>query len=303
VETELPKLQATLDRILKLLPKKHDPVSQREDYKDDAERFLDPANRLDAVEDFLELAKQFNRSVDIILPDVRGLPFKPYFTLFAEIRLMLRDKLPGATYRERITKLESVLLQQMLDDYVNASPAKRLLGHEISILDASDMARLKAVASGSSQALVMKNQLKHTIVTGRDKDPAFFDKLAEELDKLLEEEKAGRISQVKFLEQLELFGQRVRDKDNTGFAQAAHSAVYHYLATLLATDTAKVATTKLFEDELLSKTLAADNWKKMPEMHPDLKDHLRKLLIPLSGWARSVARDHATRILDILLKN
>jgi type I restriction enzyme R subunit len=303
VETELPKLQATLERILKLLPKKHDPVSQREDYKDDAERFLDPASRLDAVEDFLELAKQFNRSVDIILPDVRGLPFKPYFTLFAEIRLMLRDKLPGATYRDRITKLESALLQQMLDDYVNASPAKSLLGHEISILDASDMARLKAVASGSSQALVMKNQLKHTIVTGRDKDPAFFDKLAEELDKLLEEEKAGRISQIKFLEQLELFGQRVRDKDNTGFAQAAHSAVYHYLATLLAADTAKVATTKLFEDALLNETLAADHWRQMPEMHPDLKDHLRKLLIPLSGWARSVARDHATRILDILIKN
>ncbi|MBN0574680.1 hypothetical protein JTM30_37930, partial [Pseudomonas aeruginosa] len=67
VETELPKLQATLDRILKLLPKKHDPVAQREAYKDDAERFLDPATRLDMVEEFLDLVKQFNRSVDIIL--------------------------------------------------------------------------------------------------------------------------------------------------------------------------------------------------------------------------------------------
>ena len=78
VESELPKLQATLGRILTLLPKKHDPVSQREDYKDDAERFLDPATRLDAVEDFLDLVKRFNRSIDIILPDVRGVPFKPY---------------------------------------------------------------------------------------------------------------------------------------------------------------------------------------------------------------------------------
>ncbi|HCG1028606.1 TPA: type I restriction endonuclease subunit R, partial [Pseudomonas aeruginosa] len=104
VETELPKLQATLDRILKLLPKKHDPVAQREAYKDDAERFLDPATRLDMVEEFLDLVKQFNRSVDIILPDVRGVPFKPFFTLFGEIRLMLRDKLPGNA-KERITKL------------------------------------------------------------------------------------------------------------------------------------------------------------------------------------------------------
>jgi type I restriction enzyme R subunit len=303
VESELPKLQATLDRILKLLPKKHDPVRQREDYKDDAECFLDPTSRLDAVEDFLELVKQFNRSIDIILPDVRGVPFKPYFTLFAEIRLMLRDKLPGNTYRERITKLESALLQQLLDEYIAASPARSLLGKEVSILDASDMARLRKLASPGSQALVMKNQLKHTIVTGRDKDPAFFDKLAEELEKLLAEEAAGRISQAQFLEQLDLFGQRIKDKDNTGFAHPAHSAVYHYLAALLPEDTARVATTKLFEDRSLSRAIAAANWKQMHDLHPEIRDLLRKLLMPLAGWERSVARDHAGRILDILLKN
>ncbi|HBO8688347.1 TPA: type I restriction endonuclease subunit R [Pseudomonas aeruginosa] len=302
VETELPKLQATLDRILKLLPKKHDPVAQREAYKDDAERFLDPATRLDMVEEFLDLVKQFNRSVDIILPDVRGVPFKPFFTLFGEIRLMLRDKLPGNA-KERITKLESALLQQLLDEYIVASPAKSLLGHEVSILDASDMERLKQLASPGSRALVMKNQLKHTIATGKDKDPGFFGKIAEELEKLLEEEKAGRISQVKFLEQLELFSQRIQEKDNTGFAKSSHSAVYHYLVALLDESTARVATSKLFEDEELSRTTATENWKKMPDLHPDIRDHLRGLLMPLAGWERSTARDHAKRILDILLKN
>jgi type I restriction enzyme R subunit len=302
VESELPKLQATLERILRLLPRQHDPVREREAYKLDAERHLDPATRLDAVEDFLELVKQFNRSVDIILPDVRGVPFKPYFTLFAEVRLMLRDKLPEGAQRERITRLESVLLQRLLDDYVDASPARSLLGKEVSILNAGDMARLRALANPGSQALVMKNQLKHTIATGRDKDPAFFDKLSAELDKLLAEEKAGRISQAQFLEQLELFGARVRDKDNTGFATAAQSAVYHYLAAALDADTAKTATEQLFADPELARTLAA-NWKQMPQLHPDVKDLLRKLLMPLAGWERSVARDHAGRILDILLKN
>lgn len=303
VESELPKLQSTLERILQLLPKKHDPIKQREEYKEDAERFLDPTGRLDAVEDFLELAKQFNRSVDIILPDVRGVPFKPYFTLFAEIRLMLRDKLPESTYRERITKLESVLLQQLLDEYITASPAKSLLGKEVSILNANDMARLKKLASPGSQALVMKNQLKHTIVTGSDKDPAFFDKLAEELEKLLEEEKAGRVNQAQFLEQLDLFGQRIKDKDNTGFDHPAHSAVYHYLGALLTEETARVATTKLFENASLSHAMAAGNWKQMSDLHPEIRDLLRKLLTPLAGWERSIAREHAGRLLDILLKN
>lgn len=303
VESELPKLQATLDRLLNLLPKKHNPLYQREDYKDDAERFLDPATRLDAVEDFLDLAKRFNRSIDIILPDVRGVPFKPYFTLFAEIRLMLRDKLPGTTHRERITRLESALLQQLLDEYIDASPAKSLLAKEVSILDASDMARLKKLANPGSQALVMKNQLKHTIVTGRDKDPDFFDKLAEELEKLLAEEAAGRVSQAQFLEQLDLFGQRIKDKDNTGFELPVQSAVYHYLAARLSEDTARIATEKLFEDADLAQTMAAANWKQMHDLHPELRALLHKLLIPLAGWERSVAREHAKRIMDILLKN
>ena len=303
VESELPRLQATLDRMLKLLPRKHDPLTQREDYKNDAEAFLDPASRLDAVEDFLELAKQFNRSIDIILPDVRGVPFKSYFTLFAEIRLMLRDKLPGTAYRERITQLESVLLQQLLDEYIDASPAKSLLANEVSILDVSDMARLKKLASPGSQALVMKNQLRHTIVTGRDKDPAFFDKLAQELEKLLEEEKAGRISQARFLEQLDLFGQRIKGKDSTGFAIPAQSAVFHYLESHLSSDLARVATTQLFEDAELSHTIAAGNWKAMPDLHPAVKQRISGLLVPSAGWQRSVAREHAGQLLGILLKN
>lgn len=303
VESELPKLQAMLDRLLTLLPKKHDPARQREDYKDDAERFLDPTVRLDAVEDFLDLVKQFNRSLDIILPDVRGVPFKLYFTLFAEIRLMLRDKLPGNVYRERITKLESLLLQQLLDDYIAASPARSLLGKEVSILDASDMARLKKLANPGSQALVMKGQLRYTIATGRDKDPAFFDKLAEELDKLLAEEAAGRLSQAQFLEQLDLFSQRIKDKDNTGFAHPAHSATYHYLAALLPEESARAATTALFADIDLHNTMASHNWKQMYDLHPEMRDLLRKLLMPLAGWERAVARDHASRIVDILLKN
>ena len=41
----------------------------------------------------------------------------------------------------------------------------------------------------------------------------------------------------------------------------------------------------------------------MFDLHPDLRTLLHKLLIPLAGWERSVAREHAKRILDILLKN
>jgi type I restriction enzyme R subunit len=59
----------------------------------------------------------------------------------------------------------------------------------------------------------------------------------------------------------------------------------------------------VFEDATLSQTLAASNWKQMLDLHPEVRDLLRKLLMPLAGWERAVAREHAARILDILLKN
>ena len=68
-------------------------------------------------------------------------------------------------------------------------------------------------------------------------------------------------------------------------------------------DTARVATIKLFEDKDLSQTMAAGNWKQMPDLHPEIRDLLRRLLMPLASWERAVARDHSGKLLDILLKN
>jgi type I restriction enzyme R subunit len=64
-----------------------------------------------------------------------------------------------------------------------------------------------------------------------------------------------------------------------------------------------VVTTKLFEDADLSHTMASGNWKQMPDLHPEVKKRIGGLLVPLAGWQRSVARDHAGHILTILLKN
>ncbi|NMT50720.1 type I restriction endonuclease subunit R, partial [Vibrio parahaemolyticus] len=92
---------------------------------------------------------------------------------------------------------------------------------------------LRKQKSAGSAALVMKNKLKHTIKTGKGKDPAFFGDLEEELEKLIQDEREGRIEQALFLEQLELFAQRVRDKDakpsEMGLGTATERAVFNYL--------------------------------------------------------------------------
>ena len=63
VESELPKLKTALTKVEDILPKKHNLLKQSENYKEDADLFLDPDVRLDIVEDFLVALAEFNGRV------------------------------------------------------------------------------------------------------------------------------------------------------------------------------------------------------------------------------------------------
>jgi type I restriction enzyme R subunit len=307
VEAELPKLKATMQKVLDILPKKHNLVKQAEAYKEDADLYLDPDSRLDVVEDFLGDLAEFNSKLDIVLPDQRAAPFKPYFCVFNEIKLALRQKLPEFADKVRVTEAETAILKELLDEHIAASPVKSLLDREISILDAADMDLLKKQKGVGSAALVMKNQQKHTIKTGKRKDPGFFGDLEKELEKLLQDEKDGRIEQAQFLAQLEIFSQRIRDKDakagDIGFTTASEIAVFNYLKTQVKDAEAEAWTKGIFKDEELAEVLVSNLWKKQDDIHAAMKKSVRSVLRGLAGWDMTIARQHTNEIFKIMLNN
>ena len=306
INSELPKLEAALQKVLNLLPKKHDPIKQPELYKEDAELYLDPDTRLDVVDEFLGLLKEFNARLDVVLPDERGARYKPYFKVLGEIKIALKNNLPGYAHKGPLNQLESELLQQLLDEHIQADTVRSLLGKEISILDANDMERLRKLKSVGSQALTMKNQLKHTIATGKQKNPGFFGPLEEALKKLLDDEKEKRIEQAEFLIQLELFSQQIREKasgaQQAGFDSPAQIAVYDYLNNQVGIS-ASQWTQALFDDDDIGAVLASPIWKDKKEIHKELQKQIRKKLRALAGWDMGTARQHATMLFDILLNN
>ncbi|EJZ7971162.1 type I restriction endonuclease [Vibrio vulnificus] len=307
VEAELPRLQAALTKVVDILPEKHHPVKQPEPYKEDADLYLDPDARLDVVEDFLVALAEFNSRLDVVLPDERGAPYQPYFKVLNEIKLQLRNKMPDSADAVRITASESELLKKMLDDHIEASEVKSLLGREVSILDAADMDLLRKQKSAGSAALVMKNKLKHTIKTGKGKDPAFFGDLEEELEKLIQDEREGRIEQALFLEQLELFAQRVRDKDakpsEMGLATATERAVFNYLEKQVDEAEALAWTRGIFNHPDIAEVMLSPIWKKQTDIHNEIKKTIRTILRGLGGWDMTVARQHSAEIFNIMKNN
>lgn len=307
VESELPKLKAALSKVQDTLPKKYDLLKQPERYKEQADLHLDPDTRLDIVEDFLVALAEFNGRLDVVLPDERGAPYKPYFKVFNEIKLELRHKMPDAADAVRITASESELLKTMLDEHIQSSEVTSILDREVSILDAADMDKLRKQKSAGSAALVMKNKLKHTIKTGKGKDPAFFGDLEAELEKLINDERNGRIEQAIFLEQLEQFAQRIRDKDAKpsamGLQTAVEQAVYNYLVKEVDESAALTWTKGVFEHSEIAAVVVSPIWKKQTDIHNEIKKTIRSILRGLSGWNMSVARQHSNEIFQIMLNN
>jgi type I restriction enzyme R subunit len=307
VESELPKLKSALTKVQDILPKKHNLVKQPELYKEDADLHLDPDTRLDIVEDFLVALAEFNSRLDVVLPDERAAPFQPYFKVFNEIKLQLRNKMPDGADAVRITASESELLKNMLDEHIESSEVKSLLDREISILDAADMDILRKQKSAGSAALVMKNKLKHTIKTGKGKDPAFFGDLEAELEKLINDERNGRIEQAIFLEQLELFAQRVRDKDakpsEMGLDTATERAVFNYLEKHVDEAEALAWTKGIFNHPDIAAVVISPIWKKQTDIHNEIKKMIRTILRGLGGWDMIVARQHAAEVFQIMLNN
>jgi len=307
IDTELPKLQAALQKLLDLLPKVCNPKTQQQEYLREAELFLDPAVRLDVVDEFLDLVTDFNRRIDIILPDPKGVPYKPFFYVFNELKAYLRNLLPDAEHQVQLNASETAMVQHLVDEYLDADEVRSLLGREISILNVDDFERLKKLKNIGNSALVMKNQLKHVIKTGKERDPGFFTKLEEELKKLLEQEKEKRIDQIEFLKQLELLTERIHNKDQAaqaqGFTSPAQIATFNYLKAQVSDEQAQLWTQTIFDDAEISQTLASDIWKEKTDVYKPLAKKLRSLLRGLASWSPTVAKQHASTILETLKNN
>lgn len=301
-EADIPKLEAACEAILIMLPKRYDIVEESEKYKADAERKLDPISHLDRAEDFLEAFTKFNKLLAMVLPHPSAAKYKPYFLVFSELKITLLNALKDDQHKESVTSEESKLLSQLVEEHIKSSPVVSLLSHEVDIFDREELDKLKRLNSLSA-ALVMKNQLKHTISVGMGKAPGFFGALDEELKKLLKEEKEGRVEQYTFLEQLEGLLGKIRDKDNeahnAGFKSYDEITVYNYLKEHTP-EYATTVTENLFEQEEFSRTLENSNWYRTPAIVEGLEKVVRKELKGLSGWERQTTKQHSKKIVDLL---
>ncbi|MFV1450301.1 type I restriction endonuclease [Maribacter sp. HS] len=300
INEEFPKLVMNHTKLVEFFkPMKIDRNYKREDYIDAAVRFIEPINKRD---DFKVLLKDFNKSINIVLPNTKALKYQRDFKLFNEIKLRARNAYPDDE-ELKITKDESKMLQSMIDEHLKAEGVESLLAEPISIIDKDKFKEEIMNASPATKELKMRNNLKHTIKVGLDKNPDFYKPLAQRLYELLKMKTEERITQLELLKayteiQDEIIDQQKEGKQK-GFVTERERAVYDSMKVLFNED-AEDATKTIFD--LITGELNIVGWQRKGQVKKDIENKIRRYLTT-AKIEREDAKMKAKEMVEVLIKN
>ena len=299
INEEYPKLELNHNKlVLFFRPMGIDRNYEHERYIDRAIQYIEPIDRRD---EFKSLLKDFNKSVNIVLPNVKAMKFEKDFNLYNELKLRAKNTYPDDEGL-KISKDESKMLQQMIDEHLKSNSVENLLAEPISIIDKEKFKEDIMNASPATKELKMRNNLKYTIKTGLDKNPDFYKPLAERLEQLLKERESERMSQLDLLVELELIQDKIiaeqKEGEEKGFTTPRQRAVYESMKVLFSDDAEK-ATNDLFE--AISGELNIVDWENKGQVRKDVEVKIMRFL--KKELSRNEAKLKAKELVDVLIKN
>ena len=251
-----------------------DRKKQRQDYIDKAVHYLEPE---DIRDNFKELLKKFNKSLDIVLPDESALEYKNDFSLYNEIRLEA-----GNAYMDKslcITKDESKKLQSLIDEHLRAKGITSLLDEPISIIDIEKFEEeINKTKSDKSKELKITNRLRHKIKVELDDNPHFYKPLADKLEELVEMRRKNQITQLELFKEFKQIQQKILNKskeaESMGFKSDREFAVFKTLEKNI--DNARDITQKLFS--AIKDELSIMDWETKSEVKKSMRVKIKKVL-------------------------
>lgn len=299
ISEEYPRLELNHTKLVDFFkPLRLDRTYQRDPFMEAAVLFIEPTDLRDK---FKELLKNFNKSIAIVLPNTKAMKFFYDFKLFNEIRLRARNAYPDDE-ELKVTKEESKLLQGMIDEHLKSQGVENLLQEPVSIIDRDKFREEIKNAAPATRELKMRNNLKHVIKVGLDKNPDFYKPLAERLEELLRLDKEKRITQTELLKAYSDIQDDIathqKEGEEKGFTTERERAVYDSMKTIFNGD-AEDATRTLFD--LINGELDIIGWEGKGTVLKDMENKLTRFL--KTKMERSDAKAKALELIDVIKRN
>jgi type I restriction enzyme, R subunit len=299
INEEYPILELNHNKLVEFFkPLQLDRDYRRTEFIDGAVLYIEPP---DIRDQFKELLKAFNKSVAIVLPDTRAMRFLKDFRLFNEIKLRARNAYPDDE-ELKVSREESKLLQAMIDEHLLSIGVANLFKDPVSIIDKDKFREEIMNASPATKELKMRNNLKHVIKVGLDKNPDFYKPLAQRLEEMIRLHHELRMSQAELLKayadiQDELVSHQ-REGEEKGFTTERQRAVYDSMKTIFNED-AEDATRTLFD--LIKGELTIIGWEEKTTVQKDMENKLTRFL--KTKMDRAAAKVKSLELITVLKRN
>ncbi len=296
---EIPKLALNHSKLVESFkPIKVDRNYERAIFIDEAVRYIEPRHTRD---EFKDLLKKFNKSVNIVLPNQAAMKYESDFKLYNEIKLRARNAYPDDE-ELKISPDESKMLQQLIDEHLTSEGIEYLLKEPISILDKDRFKEEILNASPATKELKMRNNLTHTIKVGMDRNSDFFKPLAQRLDELLKQHKEQRVNQAQLLLafaeiQDDIINENQEGKEK-GFTTPRQIAVFNSMKLIFNGD-AESATQQLLAD--IRGELDIVGWEEKGQVKKDMENKITRIL--KAKLDRASAKEKAKELVDVIKKN
>lgn len=211
------------------------------------ERF-EQANTRD---DFEYSYKMFSKALDAVLPKREADPFIADYKFLSKRRFMIRNQYeaPGQSLRE-----EGKKVQKLIDDYIRSLDTVELMKmREITYENfLGDIAKLKL--SQRARTALIKNKARQIIQEFAPKSPAYYEKLKERLEKIIEQEEERRKDTADYFEQMykKIFEEALRpeqEQQKHGITSPLQFAIFEELSSIKRENdenNTKIVTEKIF---------------------------------------------------------
>ena len=219
---------------------------------------------------------------DTVLPRPEALPFVADVNLFVEVQLQTRRRYRDTPdgdfdpykYKEKV--------RQLIDRHVTVLDLSQKIP-AVRITDADFSAHVESLTSSRAKASEMEHALRHHAREHLQEDPAFYTKLSERVDAILErlESQWDQIA-FEFENLIETVNSGPTDELNTGLDPATELPLYGLMAE-------KVATSDV------------DAGDRLVDLTTDLVGEIRRITGKVGFWSNAIRQDELRKAVKGLL--
>jgi len=293
--SEIPLLENRHQKVLGFFKSiELDRLEQADAYKAKAVLYLKTEERRD---NFNELMKRFNQSMDIVLPDPAGLKFRPDFKLFNEIKVMARNAYVEDTLK--VTEEESAQLKELLHEHLRSQGVGYLFDQPVAVFEKAFQGQVDAIIDPELKAKTLTKRLSDTISEQYEKDPAFYKSLSESLDEMIQQMEDDWYQQATIFDDLMEMVDDITEHHQPGQANPEQQAIKGLLSMTYGVEDAPEVTSKVCE--VLGQYTAISDWKSKDGVKKEMRKEIRPLLKDIVGKEKLKAVQN--EILDVLENN